>query len=75
VPLPKTIWQHSEEGNGSEAAAVLGVLKIGAFTVLGIMGAAGLYAAIRNLKEKAAGTDDRVALRKIVREEIKQRSR
>ena len=68
VPLPKTIWQHSEAGKGSEATAILGVLKIGALTVLGIMGAAGLYGAIRNLRAKA---DDRTALREIVREELR----
>ena len=68
VPLPKTIWQHSEAGNGSEATAILGVLKIGALTALGIMGAAGLYGAIRNLRAKA---EDRTALRAIVREELR----
>ena len=68
VPLPKTIWQHSEAGKGSEATAVLGVLKIGALTALGIMGVAGLYGAIRNLRAKAV---DRTALREIVREELR----
>ena len=71
VPLPKTIWQHSEAGKGSEATAVLGVLKIGALTALGIMGVAGLYGAIRNLRAKAQVADDRVALREIVREELR----
>jgi hypothetical protein len=75
VPLPKTIWQHSEEGNGSEAAAILGVLKIGALTALGIMGVAGLFGAIRNVRARAQAADDRVALRTIVREELKRTER
>jgi hypothetical protein len=75
VPLPKTIWQHSEEGKGSEATAILGVLKIGAFTALGIMGVAGLYAAIRNIRAKAQGAEDRVALREILREELARTGR
>ena len=58
VPLPKTIWQKSAEGKGSEAVALLGVLKIGALTVLGIMGAAGLYAVVRELRPKAASSRD-----------------
>ena len=70
VALPKTIWQQSEQGKGSEATAILGVLKIGALTALGIMGVAGLYGAIRNLKAKAQVADDRAALRAIVREEL-----
>ena len=41
IPLPKTIWQQGAEGKGSEATAVLGVLKIGALSALTIMGAAG----------------------------------
>ena len=71
MPLPKTIWQHSEAGKGSEATAILGVLKIGALTALGIMGAAGLYGAIRNLRARALVADDRTALRAIVREELR----
>jgi hypothetical protein len=71
VPLPKTIWQLSDEGKGSEATAVLGVLKIGALTALSIMGAAGLYAAIRGIRAKTQRSDDREALREIVREEVR----
>ena len=70
VELPKTIWQHSEQGKGSEATAILGVLKIGAFTALGIMGIAGLFSAIRSIKEKSEDAQDREALRTIVREEL-----
>ena len=70
VALPKTIWQQSAEGKGSEATAILGVLKIGAFTALGIMGAAGLYAAIRGLRAKTLGEHDREALREVLREEL-----
>ena len=70
IALPKTIWQQSEQGKGSKATAILGVLKIGALTALGIMGVAGLYGAIRNLKAKAQTVDDRAALRAIVREEL-----
>lgn len=69
--LPKTIWQNADEGNGSEATAILGVLKIGALTTLGIMGFAGLYAAIRNLREKSDGAAEAHALRKIIREELR----
>ena len=75
VPLPKTIWQRSEEGKGSEATAILGVLKIGALTALGILGAAGLYAAIRNLGARARASDDREELREILREELRRRPR
>lgn len=75
VPLPKTIWQRSEEGKGSEATAIVGVLKIGALTALGIMGVAGLYGALRNLKEKAQHADDRSAFREIVRQEIRANRR
>jgi hypothetical protein len=52
VPLPKTIWQHGAEGTGSEATALLGVLKIGAAAVLTVMGAVGVYAVIRELRPK-----------------------
>lgn len=75
VPLPKTIWQRSAEGNGSEATAILGVLKIGALTALSIMGAAGLFAAIRSLQSRAQAADDREALRQIVREEVRGASK
>ena len=71
VPLPKTIWQHSEAGKGSEATAILGVLKIGALTALGIMGAAGLYAAISRLRSRAESAVEQETLRKIVREEVR----
>ena len=73
TPLPKTIWQHAEEGNGSEATAVLGVVKIGALAVLGLMGAAGLYTAIRGLREKGQVADEQQALRQVVREELRCR--
>lgn len=71
-PLPKTIWQRSEEGKGSEATAVLGVLKIGALTALGLLGAAALYAAVRNLSSRARSARDREALREILHEELKK---
>lgn len=74
IPLPKTIWQRTEEGNGSEATAILGVLKIGALAALGIMGFAGLYAAVRNLRAKAQVTEDRAALREILREELSRKN-
>src|SRR5574341_286954 len=69
--LPKTIWQKSAEGKGSEATAVLGVLKIGALTALSIMGAAGLYAAIRSIRSRTRAVDDREALREMLREELR----
>lgn len=71
VPLPQTIWQKSEEGKGSEATAILGVLKIGALTALGIIGAAGLYGAVRNLSARARGTHDDQVVRQVVREELR----
>jgi len=70
LPLPKTIWQKSEEGKGTEATAILGVLKIGAFTMLGIMGVAGLFGAVRNLRSKARIAEDREALRALLHEEL-----
>lgn len=73
VPLPKTIWQQGAEGRGSEATAVLGVLKIGALSALTIMGAAGLYGAVRNLRSKARAAEAHEAFREILREELHQR--
>ena len=73
-PLPKTIWQRSEEGKGSEATAILGVLKIGALTALSIMGAAGLFAAISRLRSRAESAGEQETLRKIVREEVREAS-
>jgi hypothetical protein len=74
VPLPKTIWQRGEEGKGSEATALLGVLKIGAFSVLTVMGAVGAYGVIRQLRPKhAAG--DREMVREILREELSRKGR
>jgi hypothetical protein len=75
VPLPKTIWQQSAEGKGSEATAVLGVLKIGALSALTVMGAAGLFAAIHNLRSRARVTSDREALREILHEELSRGGR
>ncbi len=75
VPLPKTIWQQGAEGKGSEATAVLGVLKIGALSALTIMGAAGLFAAIHNLRSRARVTGDREALREILRDELSRKGR
>jgi len=71
TPLPKTIWQKSAEGKGSEATAVIGVLKIGALTALAIMGAAGLFSAIRSVGARARSEVEQAALRQIVREEIR----
>ena len=71
MSLPKTIWQHGAEGTGSEATAILGVLKIGAFTALGIMGVAGLFSAIRGLRAKAGAAAEHEAFRQIVREEVR----
>ena len=66
--LPKTIWQKGSEGKGSEATALLGVLKIGAAALLSIMGAAGLYAVIRELRPKKP--DEQTLVREVVREEL-----
>ena len=70
VPLPKTIWQQSAEGRGSEATAVLGVLKIGALSALALMGAAGLLSGIHNLRTKARLAGDRETMREVLREEL-----
>jgi len=71
TPLPKTIWQKSADGQGSEATAILGVLKIGALSALAVMGAAALYSSIRGLRSKAQSALDHEALRQIVREEVR----
>jgi hypothetical protein len=70
TPLPKTIWQQGAEGKGSEATALLGVLKIGAAAVITIMGAVGAYVVIRQLRPKHATADD---LRAVLREELSHR--
>ena len=75
APLPKTIWQKSAEGKGSEATAILGVLKIGALSVIALMGAAGFYGAVRNLRSRARVVEDRAALREILREELHEEMR
>jgi hypothetical protein len=50
VPLPKTIWQRADSGKGSEAAALLGVLKVGVFAALTVMGTVSLFAIMRDLR-------------------------
>ena len=73
-PLPKTIWQKSAEGKGSEATALLGVLKIGALATLTVMGVAGLYAVIREIRPKPKDAG-REALRAVLREELSRKGR
>jgi hypothetical protein len=73
-PLPQTIWQRSEEGKGSEATAVLGVLKIAALSVVAVMGAAGLYGAIHNLHRRSHPID-REELREVLHEEMEAEKR
>jgi hypothetical protein len=51
VPLPKTIWEQGAAGKGSEAAAILGVLKVGVFATLTIAGAATLISVVRDLRK------------------------
>ena len=53
VPLPKTIWQRGAEGKGSEATAILGVLKVGVFAALTITGAVSLLAILRDLRTRS----------------------
>ena len=74
-PLPKTIWEKTEAGKGSESMAILGVLKIGALGALAVMGAAGFYGAIRNIRSRARIADDREALREVLREELHEELR
>jgi hypothetical protein len=50
VPLPKTIWQRADSGKGSEAAALLGVLKVGVFAALTVMGTVSLFTIVRDLR-------------------------
>ena len=52
IPLPKTIWQRGEEGNGTKATAMLGVLKIGVFAALSITGAVTMFTIIRDLHRR-----------------------
>lgn len=52
VPLPKTIWQRGAEGKGTEATAILGVLKVGVFAALTITGAVSLLAILRDLQTR-----------------------
>lgn len=52
VPLPKTIWQRGAEGKGSEATAILGVLKVGVFAALTLTGAVSLLAIIRDSRPR-----------------------
>ena len=54
IELPKTVWQRTEEGNGSEAMALLGVLKIGAASVIAVIGAIGVYTALRDFRARRA---------------------
>jgi hypothetical protein len=68
-PLPKTIWQRGAEGKGSEATALLGILKIGAAAVLTVMGIAGAYAVVRELRPKRA-PDNSDVVREVLREEL-----
>lgn len=73
VDLPKTIWQRGAEGKGSEAAALLGVLKIGAGALLTIMGIVGVYEVVHKLRPKR--DDDRTIIREVLREELAGRRR
>lgn len=52
VLLPKTIWQRGAEGKGSEATAILGVLKVGVFAALTLTGAVSLFAILRDLRPR-----------------------
>jgi hypothetical protein len=70
VPLPKTIWQQGAEGKGSEATAILGVLKIGALVTLTLMGAAGFLTVIHNLRVRERLAGDREVFREVLREEL-----
>jgi hypothetical protein len=74
VPLPKTIWQRGEEGKGSEATALLGILKIGAAAVLTVMGAVGVYSVIRELRPKREHVDPET-MREILHEELTSKKR
>ncbi len=50
--LPKTVWQKSDEGSGSEAGAWLGVLKIAVIAGIGITGFVAFYAALRDITKR-----------------------
>jgi hypothetical protein len=72
--LPKTIWQRGAEGKGSEATALLGILKIGAAAVLTVMGAVGVYSVIRELRPKREHVDPET-MREILHEELTSKKR
>jgi hypothetical protein len=74
VDLPRTIWQRGAEGKGSEAAALLGVLKIGAGALLTVMGIVGIYEVVHKLRPKKP-EDDRAVIRDVLREELSRRRR
>jgi hypothetical protein len=74
VDLPKTIWQRGAEGKGSEAAALLGVLKIGAGVLLTVMGVVGIYEVVHKLRPKKP-EDDRAVIRDVLREEMSRSTR
>lgn len=73
VPLPKTIWQRAEEGNGSQAISVINVLKISTLTAMSALGAVGLYKTIRSFSDKSRGPEH--AVRSIVRDELRRTGR
>ncbi len=56
-PLPKTIWERGEEGEGGPAAW-LGVLKVGVAAALGISGFIGLYTVVRAVARRARPQED-----------------
>lgn len=74
VALPKTIWQKGAEGKGSEATALVGILKIGTAAVLTVMGAVGVYAVIRELRPKREHVDPGT-MREILHEELASKRR
>lgn len=74
MELPKTVWQRSAEGKGSEATALLGLLKIGTAAILALMGAAGLYEVIRKVRPKEI-KDNRASVRQVIREELSRKRR
>lgn len=61
VPLPKTIWERGDEGKGSQAAAILGVAKVGVFAALSVVGAVTLFGILRDLsRSKPAAEEERL---------------
>ena len=53
VPLAKTIWEQGATGDGNKVASAFGLLRLAIIASIGILGAATLYSALRDLRANA----------------------